>query len=548
MLLLAVGLAGLLGFGKSQPCECTGKNDGLPEESRHKNTDFGTFCKAWDEKYGDCVKEDPEQWCKDKWCYVREGCTVDGEVTSVKSTYKDADLWFSYEVCGNPNSFKEDDFKYEWEDCEERDYPLDVYFAIDASGSIDEQEWENMQGFMKKLLAEGFQHPDDKVGITTWSRTFHLRFDFSSSIESIVETIGSVMEQNAGPTHTDQAILKTLEAYKAEPNKNTHEGTKRYLILITDGEPDDGFDPCTDGNKDTIKDMLDELDMEVGVLAIDGINPKNFNVLDCLVDEGRELQQIVVMNNFYSFYEYRDPTEGDICVDPNLFNDETMAPTRMPTNMPTECVMTDDSEEEEENDMCSKMKKNKCRKDAKCDYLEDQKKCMSKNSSNICAGLKYEAACDDHKKCKWDGRMCNVVKPVPRGKDWLGTQGPLFWKTCATNYCNKHTWEGGIDRCHYEAAKDGCGCMGLELDECARDNDCMVKNCQCEEKPKCSSMTFKQCKASDRCDVCNSDAGGCARKCSMAPGETLEDNQRLVLDQSDCKCKIHNIYPSGVQE
>merc|ERR1719461_2169587 len=107
------------------------------------------------------------------------------------------------------------------------------------------------------------------------------------------------------------------------------------MILVTDGEPDKGYGPCDDGDK-TLGRKLRKNNIKFGVLAIDGVNKKDFRGrLGCLVDDPE--RDIVIMNNFYSFYEYRDPTGGDLCVDPGYFTppDPTVAPSVSPSFTPT---------------------------------------------------------------------------------------------------------------------------------------------------------------------------------------------------------------------
>lgn len=657
MMYLVVALAGLLGLGSADEnrCACTGSNAGIPDGPHKDHPKFGKSCGAWDDKLGNCIKKNNDDivplWCGDKWCYVQEGCTYDGEKAK-PSTYKDSGLFYSYEVCGNEDRFDAEGFQYTWKPCPPRTHPVDVYFAIDESGSITEKEWREMQVFMMKLIKKGMVHENDRVGIVTWDTKMVRQFDFSNSLDEIVAKLEDPMGMpytGKGDTHTYSMILKSMDEF----NKETRNpDAKRHFILITDGLPDDGHDVCSyekptykPGTEKVIektqinvarrtkiiKEKAEEIDAEFSILAIDATNEKKdypYNkALGCLVVDDKldvtenekakaMFEKLVVMDNFFSFYQYRDVTGGGMCVNGETFSqsyaptlspslyptfypfsdsptlsptmhpvvtdpptdpptDPTSPPTDPPVDPPTnppvpevtpkptseptpcnnpaptcpdcekkkeepECVPEYDDDEMDGGKKCSKKSQKKCMKMTACTWNKDKNMCMGTGGgTNMCSGIKYEATCEDLKNCEWDKDM-KMCKGSTKGRDYMQTRGPNWWQTCAENFCMKHTWDGGVEQCHYDHAKHGCGCMGItDLKECKKNPECMVnKKCQCVEDTPCEKLNYRQCKADDRCSQC---FGGCRRKCSLAPGSELDDNQTLVLNQRTCECEIHNV-------
>merc|ERR1711972_399770 len=127
---------------------------------------------------------------------------------------------------------------------------------------------------------------------------------------------------------------------------------------------------------------------------------------------------------------------------------------------------------------CSKKTQKKCDKMTACTWNKEKKMCVGTGGgTGICAGIKFEATCEDMRSCEWDGKN-KMCKGSTKYRDYMGSKGPHYWQMCAEKFCMKHTWDGGVEQCHYDK-QHGCGCMGItDQKECRKNPECRV-NKQC---------------------------------------------------------------------
>jgi len=216
----------------------------------------------------------------------------------------------------------------EFAPCPERIVPLDVYFAVDSSDSVDSTEWGQQVEFLSKLIENGMGHPDDRVGVTQWSSgVSEVRYTFSDSVASIQQQVATMQRKDNGSTQTDLGLKHAFESMQLEPAAANNNGRKRYIILLTDGSPNGSNRPCHSPGDTSVVPAIKNAGIEIGVLAIGSWNAGYY--LSCLVDD---TDDIVIMNDFSSFDQYRDPTDGMMCVNPQVF---TQNPTPVPTPVPT---------------------------------------------------------------------------------------------------------------------------------------------------------------------------------------------------------------------
>eukprot|EP01083_Nonionella_stella_P135887 413349_1 len=118
---------------------------------------------------------------------------------------------------------------------------LDILFAIDASGSVGEDNWKVQRDFIKKLVVHDINIDVSKIGFATFST----HVNFSRSIQSWqtiaeLENYVSGLWWSGGWTYTWDAINQSLLEFAGERKGSSYAPDptrKQVLILITDGNP-----------------------------------------------------------------------------------------------------------------------------------------------------------------------------------------------------------------------------------------------------------------------------------------------------------------------
>jgi hypothetical protein len=103
-----------------EDCRCTGVAplrgkvevtvDGEKEEYQ---AEYGANCAAWDDNNDEeCKKDDPPEYCSEKWCYVNpDKCDITSKVSAyLPAATSDAghQVHFSYDTCGGKDKFTKD--------------------------------------------------------------------------------------------------------------------------------------------------------------------------------------------------------------------------------------------------------------------------------------------------------------------------------------------------------------------------------------------------------------------------------------------------------
>ena len=106
-------------YAESYRCECTGTNNGaaaamdIPE--LWGDDSYGSSCAvAWDLSRAYCMPgggSENASWCLDKWCYVDESCPGRKSTDTFSGTEHDGKLFYSYEHCGDVDTYERFDNK-----------------------------------------------------------------------------------------------------------------------------------------------------------------------------------------------------------------------------------------------------------------------------------------------------------------------------------------------------------------------------------------------------------------------------------------------------
>eukprot|EP01083_Nonionella_stella_P318524 1164803_1 len=118
---------------------------------------------------------------------------------------------------------------------------LDILFAIDASGSVGEDNWKVQRDFIKKLVVHDINIDVSKIGFAIFST----KVNFSRSIQSWqtiaeLENYVSGLWWSGGWTYTWDAINQSLLEFAGERKGSSYAPDptrKQVLMLITDGNP-----------------------------------------------------------------------------------------------------------------------------------------------------------------------------------------------------------------------------------------------------------------------------------------------------------------------
>ncbi|XP_064218755.1 integrin alpha-D isoform X3 [Aotus nancymaae] len=112
---------------------------------------------------------------------------------------------------------------------------MDIVFLIDGSGSIDENDFNQMKGFVQAVMDQ-FEDTDTLFALMQYSNLLKIHFTFtqfrtSPSLQSLVDPI----VQLKGLTFTATGILKVVTQLFHHEN-GARKSAKKILIVITDGQ------------------------------------------------------------------------------------------------------------------------------------------------------------------------------------------------------------------------------------------------------------------------------------------------------------------------
>uniref|UniRef100_A0A671FFT8 VWFA domain-containing protein n=1 Tax=Rhinolophus ferrumequinum TaxID=59479 RepID=A0A671FFT8_RHIFE len=113
----------------------------------------------------------------------------------------------------------------------------DIYFLIDGSGSITQDDFLEMKMFMNEVIKLFHVGPDRvQFGVVQYSDRIHSQFVLSQypSVTRLKEAIDGI-QQTGGGTLTGQALSNMAQVFANTARRNV----PWYLIIITDGESAD---------------------------------------------------------------------------------------------------------------------------------------------------------------------------------------------------------------------------------------------------------------------------------------------------------------------
>ncbi|XP_037310495.2 collagen alpha-6(VI) chain-like [Pungitius pungitius] len=114
----------------------------------------------------------------------------------------------------------------------------DVFFLIDSSYGIKEEDFQTMKEFLKSLIRKTAQHNELQVGLMQFGSESRLEFALKPSgrMEEMILGIDE-MEQVDGDTYLGKALESALQYFNEDEGGKPHTGQK--LIVITDSKSAD---------------------------------------------------------------------------------------------------------------------------------------------------------------------------------------------------------------------------------------------------------------------------------------------------------------------
>lgn len=124
----------------------------------------------------------------------------------------------------------------------------DVVFFMDYSGSIDSTAWGQETKFASTLTRSHL--PEDTrvaamgFGNTPYnSRDFYFPFD-DTSLARNADRLANLQRRTTGSTHFEPGLQFLINGANGQIDWNQNKDRKRMLIIITDGKPSNGDNPC----------------------------------------------------------------------------------------------------------------------------------------------------------------------------------------------------------------------------------------------------------------------------------------------------------------
>uniref|UniRef100_A0A672JMG8 Integrin alpha-M-like n=1 Tax=Salarias fasciatus TaxID=181472 RepID=A0A672JMG8_SALFA len=132
---------------------------------------------------------------------------------------------------------------------------LDISFVLDGSGSVSPQDFGTMKGFVKQLVdlfgSEGTQYSVAEFSAITmiyyYFNDFFQRGNWRQNIDRI--------PQQGGGTRTARAIQDVVDSVFT-PSKGSRDNVKKVMIVITDGESQDGYNLAQAVNSAARKNII----------------------------------------------------------------------------------------------------------------------------------------------------------------------------------------------------------------------------------------------------------------------------------------------------
>lgn len=180
--------------------------------------------------------------------------------------------------------------------------PQDIYFVLDASGSVGSTGWAEETTFVSDMIESGVGNTS-RVGIVTFATGAWVKYNLTETQHprSVLTSFVNALTYTKGYTYTKDAISATISAYKKYATK----GYDRLLLLITDGIPN----PASTESPCGLKTTLDAQNITVVIVGV--TSSFSSSAVSCLVDDTST--QIILVSSFSSFDLVRDYTDSFLC-------------------------------------------------------------------------------------------------------------------------------------------------------------------------------------------------------------------------------------------
>ncbi len=173
----------------------------------------------------------------------------------------------------------------------------DIVFAVDSSGSVGLDNFDNVKEFIKTIindsvLDDGYSY----LSVINFSSTVSVYFENTSltiaNKSSLLNNLDSLPYLSEF-TNTKEAINKAIDIFDTY---STADSTK-YLILLTDGNPQ-----CAEGDSSCSTDVCSLasslLTRSIRTVIIGIGSVINLRHIDCLVDSAYEATDIIQIDDF----------------------------------------------------------------------------------------------------------------------------------------------------------------------------------------------------------------------------------------------------------
>ncbi|KAK7134266.1 hypothetical protein R3I93_017621 [Phoxinus phoxinus] len=118
---------------------------------------------------------------------------------------------------------------------------IDIAFLLDGSGSVRSYNFITMKTFVTNVIKR-FSERDAKFAIAQYSQGWEIHYNFNQlkiQDRTWESSVSNIQYQNGGYTHTATAIIQLVRQLFT-PNGGARPSSNKILLVITDGESQDG--------------------------------------------------------------------------------------------------------------------------------------------------------------------------------------------------------------------------------------------------------------------------------------------------------------------
>uniref|UniRef100_A0A8D0CSM8 VWFA domain-containing protein n=1 Tax=Sander lucioperca TaxID=283035 RepID=A0A8D0CSM8_SANLU len=178
----------------------------------------------------------------------------------------------------------------------------DIFFLMDDSGSIGNQDFKDMQNFIINFFRTFNIGPNHvRVGLVKYADDPTLQFDLtaSSNVDNMETSVKTIRHEGGG-TETGKALKSMGPHFRRAMQTRGHK-VPEYLIVITDGE-----------STDDVTAPAEELRQQGVIIFAIGVKESNQAQL---VDIAGDSKRTIQVNNFDALKSIKNNIITDICTD-----------------------------------------------------------------------------------------------------------------------------------------------------------------------------------------------------------------------------------------